>query len=153
MIRPATHDDLADLVAFCMECHEVMSWGTVGINPETDSVIATLLDLMESPRADLSVVDLGSGLAGVCAVELFPFPWDRRSVVATEWIWHMRPSFPEGLTKRKWVVRMLDYMVTWAKGKGAETFKTGTIHGDAALMALLLRRGVRPLETLCAGRL
>ncbi|MGE4442709.1 MAG: hypothetical protein AB7D27_14650 [Desulfomicrobium sp.] len=153
MIRPATYDDLAELVAFVGECHAVMPWAQHGLGPDTDSVIATLLDLLESPAADLSVVELDGLIAGVCAVVLGNAPWSRNMVIASEWIWHMRPSFPDGHTKRRWIVRMLDNMMDWARDHGATVFKVSTIHGDTPLTRLLARRGIVPMETCCAGRL
>lgn len=153
MIRPATYDDLAELVAFVGECHAVMPWAPEDIDPDEDSVIMTLLELLESPQADLSVVDLDGQIVGVCSVAMGSIFWARRIPTAIEYIWHMRPSFPESLTKRKWIVRMLDHMLAWANAHGAQVFRTGTIHGDAALVRLLARRGIHPLETLCAGRI
>lgn len=151
MIRPATHDDIPVLVEFVQACHEAERWKDHGLGPDLDSVIMTLLDLLESPRADLSVVDLGEGVVGACAVTLVPFSWDRRIVIATEWIWHMHPGVPEGLTNRKWIVRMLDYMLAWAKAHGAHSFKAGTFHDDETLKRALTRRGIRPIETACIG--
>lgn len=151
MIRPATQDDLPALVNLIFEFHEAERWKDYGLAPELDGVISTLLDLLESPRADLSVVDLGEGIVGACAVVLSPFSWDRNMGIATEWIWHMRPSFPDGLTKRKWVIRMLDHMVSWASAHGARNFRAGAAYDDTALQRALARRGVRPIEVACIG--
>lgn len=153
MIRPATYDDLSELVSFVGECHAVMPWAQHGLGPDTDSVIATLLDLLESPAADLSVVELDGLIVGVCAVTIGPFSWDRGRRIASEWIWHMRPSFPDGLTKRRWVVRMLDHMMDWAREHGATVFKANAMHTDKTLAALLARRGIQLMELACVGRL
>ena len=153
MIRPATYDDVAELVAFAQECQESMPWQDFGLTMDTDSVIHGLLEFLESPAADLSVVDLGSGIVGACAVAVGPYALDRRLRIASEWMWHMRPSFPDGLAKRKWIVRMLDHMMSWARGKDAHIFKANTVFMDIALTCALERRGVRPMETACIGRL
>ncbi len=153
MIRPATYDDVAELVAFAQECQRSMPWWAAGIRSDEDSMIMTMLDLTESRFSDLSVVDLGEGIVGACAVVLGNVPWARDMVIASEWMWHMRPAFPEGFVKRKWIVRMLDHMLDWSRAKDAHVFKANTIHGDMALTALLERRGIRPMETACAGRL
>lgn len=153
MIRPATYDDVAELVTFCQECQEFMPWQDFGLTMDTDSVIHGLLEFLESPAADLSVVDLESGIVGACAVAVGPYALDRRLRIASEWMWHMRPSFPDGLAKRKWIVRMLDHMLEFSREKGAHVFKANTVHADKALAALLERRGVAPMETVCIGRL
>ncbi len=153
MIRPATYDDVAELVAFAQECQECMPWESHGLVMNLDGVIHTYLGLLESPAADLSVVDLGNGISGACAVMVQPYALDKGLLIASEWMWHMRPSFPEGLAKRKWIVRMLDHMLDWSRSKGAHVFKANTVHGDSALTALLERRGIAPMETSCIGRL
>jgi len=65
----------------------------------------------------------------------------------------MRPSLPDGLAKRKWIVRMLDHMMSWARTKRAHIFKANTVFMDITLTCALERRGVRPMETCCVGRL
>ena len=153
MIRPATHDDLADLVEFCLECHASMPWADFGLTMDEDSVINGILDFLESPVAALCVVEIDGAIAGACAVAIGTYPLDRRLLVASEWMWHMRPSFPDGLTKRRWIVRMLDHMLGWARENGAKIFKANTVFMDIALTCALERRGIRPMETACIGRL
>jgi hypothetical protein len=153
MIRPATHDDLAGLVAFSLECHADMPWSVHGLSMTMDGVIVTLLDLLESPRADLSIVDLGHGVEGACAVSLGPSMLDRSQTVASEWICHMRPTSSSGLAKRRWVLRMVDHMRTWARDHGAQIFRFNTFFDDATLIRALSRRGITPMETCCVGRL
>ncbi len=153
MIREARHEDLAELVDFVMECDAAMPWGQHGLRPETDSVIHTLLDLMETQDAGFWCVDISGRVCGACAVVLSRFPWSRGDIVASEWIWHMRPSFPEGHVKRKWVVRMLDQMLEWSRANGAGAFKASAMATDKALARLLERRGISPMETACVGRI
>lgn len=153
MIRPATHEDLESLVGLAWECHSVMPWGNHGLTINTDSIINAFLGFLESPISDLSVVDLGNGVSGACIVSVQPHLLDHGVLTAVEWMWHMSPSLPGELTKRRWVVKMLDHMLAFARAKGANIFKANTDHGDKALAALLARRGIRPMETACVGRL
>lgn len=151
MIREATHDDLPLLVEFCLSCNDVMPWKGLGITPSIDDIILNLLNLIESKTANISIVDIGIGVSGVCAIEIVPFPWERNKLVGMEWIWHMSPSFPDGMTKRKLIIRMLDHMIDWSSLNGATLLKVDTINKDNALISLLKRRGINPIETSCAG--
>ena len=153
MIRPATIGDLTDLGLFCLECQQVMPWGHHGLTMDIGDTMQGLLDFMVSPLRDLSVVDLGDGVSGACAVGISQYPLGKDRLIASEWIWHMRPSFPDGVEKRKWVVRMLDHMLSWSRAMGAHVFKANTVHGDGALVSLLQRRGISPMETCCVGEL
>lgn len=153
MIRPATYDDVAELVAIAQECQRTMPWASHGLTMDMDGIIHTYLGLLEFPDADISVVDLGDGISGACSVMVQPYALNNGLLIASEWMWHMRPSFPDGLAKRKWIVRMLDHMLEFSREKGAHVFKANTVHADTALAALLERRGVAPMETVCIGRL
>ena len=153
MIRQATVGDLVDLGLFCLECQDAMPWSQHGLTMDTESTMRGLLGFITSPACDLSIVDLGEGISGVCAVAVAPYVLDSRRLIASEWIWHMRPAFPAGATKRKWVVRMLDHMMDFSRSAGAHVFKANTFHDDAALASLLGRRGIMPMETCCVGGL
>jgi len=151
MIRKATEHDLAEIVLFILECHEAMHWKDHGLYPDEESLIPGVLALFESPRAILAVVEIEGRIEGVCAASVQPYACNKNILVASEWIWHMRPSFPEGLTKNKWFVRMLDFMASWAKGMGAQVFKANA--ADVAPGSLLERSGFKAMETVCVGRL
>lgn len=153
MIRTANVFDLFNLVEFCMECNDSMPWASFGLEIDAGSVNGGLLDFIYSDMCDLSVVEESGKIVGVCAVSLQPYALNKKTLVASEWIWHARPSYPDGISKRKMVIRMLDHMLTWARRNGAHVFKATTQHTDKALADLLSRRGITPMETACVGRL
>jgi len=148
MIRKATVDDLVELAAFCFECQDAMHWRAHGLTGDPADVLRTLEGLIKSPDADVSVVELIGAIEGVCAVALQGFAWNRGVFVASEMIWHMRPEFPDGPAKGRWVLRMLDHMRAWAARSGASVFKINTRHADATLGQALERRGFAPFETV-----
>ena len=146
VIREATMEDLSALVDFCFECEASMHWQAHGLGGERSSVIATLVKLIECPDALTLVVEVGGSIEGACAVALQGFSWNRSLSIASEMIWHMRPSFPEGPAKNRWLLRLMDRAQSWVKQSGATVFKVNTRWDDLPLGSALERRGFAPFE-------
>lgn len=148
MIREATLEDLRVLVAFCFECEASMHWKAHGLAGDRSSVISTLTKLIECPDALALVVELDGEIAGACAVALQGFSWNRSLSIASELIWHMRPSFPPGPAKTRWLLRLMERARAWVEKSGASVFKVNTRWADSPLGSALERRGFAPFETV-----
>lgn len=140
--------DLESLAVFCFECEASMHWQDHGIRGDVEGVVSTLVGLIGARDALLLVVELGGQIVGACAVVLQGFSWSRSALIASEMIWHMRPSFPTGPAKNRWLLRLMDRAQDWVRASGASVFKVNTKWGDASLGAALERRGFAPFETV-----
>lgn len=129
MIRRMTLEDMAAVVGIIIEAHGHMGYDkTAPAAPDVDSVVILLLDAMVNPKAALFVVDIDGEVIGACGIGITPSPWNRSVLVATEVYWHMRTD-QYGLTGRKWFLRMLEAMKSWAKEMGAHWFNCVTPPG------------------------
>jgi len=150
MIRPATLADLPALLELSMECDATMHWSGHGLGIDKDTVRDLFTSLLPSPEALVSVVDLDGQVAGACVAVLHPYHLNRHTLMATELMWHMLPSLPDGPAKTRWFLRLLDHMRTWARERGAHVFTIGTRWGHASLRKSLERRGIKPFDSLHA---
>ena len=154
MIRPATLDDVPQLIAFVVRCYDSMHWKEHGLVPDLESVTRTLCELTRpNPDVLFAVIEVDSQIVGACAAVIAPHPWSRSAKVAQEWIWHILPDFPDGHKKRSYFVKLLDIMLEWARQRGATAFKACTAKQYPAVQELLERRGIRAMETVCVGGL
>lgn len=152
MIRLATLDDLPQLALFALECNAAMQWGGHGLYPDPDSVVETLRELLSGRvEACFLVVEEEGAIVGACAAVINGIAWNRKARIASEWIWHMLPSYPEGIKKQRYFVRMLRIMLAWAKHNNASVFKASCAPEYPSVQKLLERNGIRTMETVCAG--
>ena len=152
MIRKATEDDMYELVQLVIESIKEIragDFGSITIEPDFDSVVISLLDMIHNPDVDLSVVDIDGDIVGCCSVFLLRNPFNTQVIMAKESIWHMRPSLPRE-NKPRWFIKMLNHMIAWSKSRGAVAFVAGAQPNSPAAK-LLDRRGIICRETYHVG--
>jgi hypothetical protein len=151
MIRPCAVEDVPAVAGVILAADRQMDFtGRYRCGVNVPRIVRVLMNAIESPRADLSVVRLDGAVAGVCLVELVPFLWDDRALVAHEHLWHMHPEWPDARQKREWFIRMLDHMMAWVGSQGGARFNIGAPPGSPAAK-LLARRGLINHENYFTG--
>lgn len=114
MIRPATPDDMSDIVRLA---HSFFASASVGhhIDSDTVSIIATAEHLMNAGNSCLLLAEVDGDVIGMAGATVYPFHFNMNYTVGHELLWWVEAEH-RGVGAGP---KLFQAMEQWAKDKGA----------------------------------
>ncbi len=141
MIRPATSDDIPELMRMGRAFHAVT--GVADIIPLDDaSLEQTFANLIAAPTGVILVADNGAGLAGAVGALLHAHYFNAAHVTGQELFWWVDPA------QRGFGSDLFNALEAWVRENEAATFSMIALDSlDAERVGRIYRRhGYRPTE-------
>ena len=141
MIRPATLDDLHDLIALAATffCEHPISRHVTFSAADVSTAAAACI---ENPDALILVGEKDGQVVGVIALIVTPCFYNTRALAATEVMWFIHPAHRGG----SMAFRLLQAAEEWAESRGA-VFLAMVAHSyNPSVSSIYERRGYLPYE-------
>ena len=150
MIRPATANDIPDMIRMAAQFFDVSGLGRwFRFKPQDFAQTAAFF--IENSKTEVLVGEGPTGVTGMAGAMSYPCWFDNAHLTAQEWLWWVDPSCrggPAGAALR-------NGLEDWARGRGCSTMEMGALEASRPeiMTRLYKRKGYEPKERIFCKRL